>query len=76
MVTVFGVEDGRPTDWAEPEYELGSLIADTDVFGGRAEYFERSREAGQSCKDAAGPLLASKTIANANSSRAAFDLNA
>jgi hypothetical protein len=32
-VTFFGVEDGGPTDWAEAEYELGSLFPDTNVFG-------------------------------------------
>ena len=49
IVTVFGVEDGSPTNWAEPEYELGSLIPDSNVLGGGTEDFERSREAGQCC---------------------------
>ena len=74
-VSFFGVEDGSPTDWAEPEYELGSLIPDTDVFGRGTEDFERSRETGQCCEDAAGPLLAGEAVAKANSSRFAFDLN-
>ena len=47
IVTVFGVEDGSSTDRTEPEYELGSLIPDTNVFGGGTEDFERGREAGQ-----------------------------
>jgi hypothetical protein len=42
IVTVFGVKDGSPTNWAEPEYELGSLIPDANVFGGGTEDFERS----------------------------------
>ena len=76
IVTVFGVEDGSPTNWAEPEYELGSLIPDSNVLGGGTEDFERSREAGQCCEDTAGPLLAGEAVANANSSWLAFDLNA
>jgi len=76
IVTVFGVEDGSPTNWAEPEYELRPLIPDTDVFGGVAEDFERSREAGQCCEDTAGPSLAGEAVANANSPWLAFDLNA
>ena len=76
IVPFFGVEDGSPTDRAEPEYELGSLIADTDVFGGGTEDFERSREAGQCCEDTAGPLLAGEAMAKADSSWFAFDLNA
>jgi hypothetical protein len=46
IVTLFGMEDGSPTDWTEPEYELGALIADTNVFGRGTEDFERSGEAG------------------------------
>jgi hypothetical protein len=76
IVTIFGVEDCSPTNWAKPEYEPCSLIPDTDVFGGSTEDFERSREAGQCCEDTAGPLLAGETVANANSTRFAFDLNA
>src|ERR1700730_6793505 len=75
IVTFFGVEDGSPTDWAEPQYELGSLIPDTDVFRGGTEDFERSGEAGQCCKNTAGPLLAGEAVAKANSSWFAFDLN-
>ena len=75
-VTVSGVEDGGSTNWAKPEYESCSLIPDTDVFGGGTEDFERSREAGQCCEDTAGPLLTGKAVANANSTRFAFDLNA
>jgi hypothetical protein len=74
-VTVFCVKDGSPTNWAEPEYELGSLIPDANVFGGGTEDFERSGEAGQCCEDTAGPLLAGEAVANANSSWFAFDLN-
>jgi hypothetical protein len=63
-VTVFCVKDGSPTNWAEPEYELGSLIPDANVFGGGTKDFERSREAGQCRKDTAGPLLAGEAVAN------------
>ena len=76
IVTVFGVEDGSPTNWAKPEYGPCSLIPDADVFGGSTEDFERSREACQRCEDATGPLLAGEAVANANSTRFAFDLNA
>jgi len=76
IVTIFGAEDGGPTNWAKPEYELGSLIPDTNVLGGGTEDFERSREAGQCCEDTAGPLLAGEAVANADASWFAFDLNA
>jgi hypothetical protein len=75
-VTVFGVEDGSPTNWAEPEYELGSSIPDANVFGGGAEDLERSGKAGQCREDTAGCLLTGKAVANANFSWFAFDLNA
>jgi hypothetical protein len=76
ILTIFGVEDSRPTNGAEPEYELGSLIPDTNVFGSGAEDLERSREAGQCCEDAAGPLLTCEAVAQANAPWFAFDLNA
>jgi hypothetical protein len=75
-VTVFGVEDGSPTNRAEPEYKLGSLIPDAKVFGGGTEDFERSGEARQCREDTAGPLLAGEAVAEADSSRLTFDLNA
>jgi hypothetical protein len=75
IVTVLGVEDGRPTNWAKPECEPCALIPDTNVFGGGAEDLEGSREARQGRKDTAGPLLAGEAMANANASRLAFDLN-
>jgi hypothetical protein len=55
---------------------LGSLIPDTDVFGGGTEDFERTREAGQCCEDTAGPLLAGEAVANANYPGFTCDLNA
>jgi hypothetical protein len=76
IVTVFGMEDSSPANRAEPEYELGSFIPDSNVLGGGTEDFERSGEARQCCKDTAGPLLAGEAVANANSSWFAFDLNA
>ena len=72
IVTVFSVEDGCPTAGAETEYDLGSLIPDTNVSGGAAEDFERSREAGQCCENTAGPLLAGEAVANANAAWLAF----
>ena len=75
IVTVFGVEDGSPTNWAKPECEPCSLIPDADIFGGYTEDFERSKEARQCCEDTAGPLLAGEAMANANSTWFAFDLN-
>jgi hypothetical protein len=76
IVTLFGVEDSSPTDCAKPECEPCSAIPDADVFGGGTEDFERSREACQCCEDTAGPLLAREAVANANSTRFAFYLNA
>jgi hypothetical protein len=76
ILTVFGVEDGRSTNGAEPEFELGSLIPDANVLGGRAEDFERSRETGQRREDTTGPLLAGEAVANANALWFALDLNA
>jgi hypothetical protein len=52
------------------------LIANTSVFGGGTEDFEWGREAGQRREDTAGPSLAGETVANANASWVAFDLNA
>jgi hypothetical protein len=75
MVAVFGVEDGRPTGRAKPEYEPGPLIPDTDVFGGGTENFERGRKTGQCREDTAGSSLAGEAVANANSARFALDLN-
>jgi hypothetical protein len=75
-VTFLGVEDVSPADRTEPESEPGSLIADANVFGGLTEDFERRGEAGQCREDTAGPSLAGKAVANANSSGLAFDLNA
>jgi hypothetical protein len=76
IVTVLGVEDGSPTSRAEPEYKFGSLLSYANVFGGGAEDFERSGEARQCREDTAGPLLAGETVAETDSSRLTFDLNA
>lgn len=76
IVTVFGVEDGRSTNRAEPEYEPGPFIPDTGVLGGSTEYSERSGEASQCCEDTARPLLAGEAVTKANCTRFAFDLNA
>ena len=76
MVTVFSVEDSSPANWAEPEYERGSLISDANEFGGGTEDFERCRETGQCRKNTAGPLLAGEAVTYADASWFAFDLNA
>ena len=75
-VTLLGMKDGRPTDWAEPEIEPGPLIAAANVVGCSTKDLERGREAGQGREDTAGPLLASEAVADANASWLAIDLNA
>jgi hypothetical protein len=47
---LFRVEEGRTANRAEPESEPGTAIADAHVFGGLAEYRERSREAARAAK--------------------------
>jgi hypothetical protein len=74
-VTVFGVEDGRATNRAEPEGEAGALIADTNVFGRGAEDLEGSGETGQRREYTPGPALAGQAVADTNSSRLALDLD-
>jgi hypothetical protein len=76
IVAFFRVENRRPTDWAEPEYELGSPIPDTSVFSGRSEDHVVTGESGQRRENAARPLLAGQAVANANASWLTFDLNA
>jgi hypothetical protein len=76
FVSLFGVEDVGPADRAEPEPESGTLIADADVLCGRAKDLERSSEACQRSEDTAGPLLTREAVAEANSPRSAFNLNA
>jgi hypothetical protein len=76
VVAVFGAKDVRAADRAEPEYEPGPLIADTNVFGGGSKDFEWSWEAGQRREHAASSALAGETVANANSFWVAFDFNA
>ena len=76
VVPVFTVEDGRAANRAKPEREPGSLIADAYVFGGSADNLEGSRKACEYRERAAGPLLAGEAVANAHSSRFAFDFNA
>ena len=76
IVSVFGMEDGSPANWAEPEYELGSVVPDTGVFGDSTRDFERSREAGQCREDTASSLLTSEAVANADSARFSLNFNA
>jgi hypothetical protein len=75
-LTRFGVEHRSPTNRTEAEYELGALIADTDILRGGSEDFERSGESSECSEDAAGPLLARKAMAKTNAPWFAFDLNA
>lgn len=62
---LFGMEDGRSANRAEPESEPRSAVADAHVFGGFAEYLERSSEAGKRREHAAGPSLARQAMADA-----------
>jgi hypothetical protein len=64
----FGVEDGSSTNRAEPEDELGTLVPDTDVFGGVPKDLEGGVEAGQCREHTAGSLLAGEAVADANAS--------
>jgi hypothetical protein len=75
VVADLSVEDSRTAHGAEPEQELRSLIADAEVFRGVTVHLERSREARERGEDAARATLASKTIADTNAARLAFDLN-
>lgn len=76
VIAIFGVEDRRPANGAEPESELRSLIADSNVLRGGAEDIERSGESGQRREDAAGPLLTGEAIAHADPSGVPLNLNA
>jgi hypothetical protein len=71
----FGVEDGSSTNGAEPEDELGTLVPDTNVFGGVAKDLEGRVEAGQCGEHTAGPLLAGEAMADANASWLALNSN-
>jgi hypothetical protein len=53
FVTVFGMEYGCPADRAEPEPELGALVASANVLGRGAEDF---------IGGAAKPASAAKTL--------------
>jgi hypothetical protein len=71
----FRVEDGSPTNGAKPEDELGTLVSDTDVFGGVPKDLEGCVEAGQCREHTAGPLLAGEAVADANASWLALNSN-
>ena len=71
----FGVVDGSPTNGAKPEDELGTLVPDTNVFGGIAKDLEGRVEAGQCREHTAGSLLAGETVADANASWLALNSN-
>jgi hypothetical protein len=76
LVTFFSVEHGRSADGAEPKPELGALIADTNMLGRGAKDPIGGGEAGQRCKDAAGPTLTGEAVANANPKRFAANFDA
>jgi hypothetical protein len=75
VVPDLGVKDGRTAYGAKPEQELRSLIADAAILRGVTVHLERSREAREGSKNTARASLASKTIADADAARLAFDLN-
>ena len=75
VVADLGVEDSRTAHGAEPEQKLRSLIADAKMFRGVTVHFERSGEAREGSENTARASLASKTIADADAARLAFDLN-
>src|SRR5687767_4628175 len=76
VVPLFGVEDGRPADRTESEYELRPLVADANVLGCDPENRVRTGETGQGGEDASGPALAGEAVADADAVWLAFDLNA
>jgi len=67
FVTFFGVEHGRPANGAEPELELGSLVANANILGCGAKDFIGCGEAGKLCKETARPALTGEAVANADS---------
>jgi hypothetical protein len=73
VVTFFGVEHARPAHRAEPEPELGTLITDANVLGCGAKDLVWGGKRGQRRKDAAGPTLTGKAVANADAE--GFTLN-
>ena len=73
IVTSFGVEDRGSANRTKPEHESRSSIADTNVLRRSAKNVERGGEARECCENAAGPLLAREAVADANTSRLAFD---
>jgi hypothetical protein len=75
FVTFFGVEHGCPADRAEPELELGSLITNANILSCGAKDLIGCGEAGQRCKDTAGPTLAGEAVANADSEWFALNFN-
>jgi hypothetical protein len=75
VVADLGMKDGRTAHGAEPEQKLRSLIADAKILRGVTVHFERSSEAREGSENTACASLASKTIADADAARLAFDLN-
>jgi hypothetical protein len=72
---LFGVKHDCPTARAEPERELGALVADANVLACRAGDLIGCSEARQRRKHAARPPLAGKTVANADPQRLAVNVN-
>jgi hypothetical protein len=75
VVADLSVENSCTAYGAKPEQELRSLIADAKILCGLAVHFERSREAREGSENTARASLASKTVADADTARLAFDLN-
>jgi hypothetical protein len=75
VVADLGVENSRTAHGAKPEQELSSLIADAQILRGVTVHLERSREAREGSENTARASLASKTIADADATWLAFDLN-
>jgi hypothetical protein len=75
VVADLGMKDGRTAHGAESEQKLRSLIADAKILRGVTVHVERSCEAREGSENTARASLASKTIADADAARLAFDLN-
>jgi hypothetical protein len=72
----FGVEQICPADGAEPELELGSLVAKANILGCGAKDLVRCGKAGQRCKDTPRPTLTGEAMADADTEWVALNFNA
>ena len=76
VVADLGVEHGGTAHGAEPEQELRALIADAEILGRFAGYFEWRREAGERREHTTGTSLAGEAMTHADAARLALYLNA